>query len=74
MKEQLKSLGLLQLYKLSECPDRKGGIQIRSMYVDLPQRSVDKRTNTEPSNGAELEETNVVHYAMHKVGMSWHFR
>ena len=34
----------------------------------------DKRTNTKSSNGGVFEEANVVHYAMHELGLCWDFR
>ena len=44
------------------------------MHVDLHQSNADQRTNTQPGNGGAPEETNDVHYAMHKLGLCWHFR
>ena len=57
-----------------EDEEKRGGIQIRRMYVDLHVRSVDKRTNTESSNGGVLDGANDVHNAMHEPGLCWHFR
>ena len=54
--------------------EKKSGIKIRSMHVDLLHRSADKRTNTQPGNGGGPEETNDVHYAVHELGLCWCFR
>ena len=40
-----------------------------SQHVDLHQRSADKRTNIQHRKGGVPEETNDVHYAMHKLGL-----
>ena len=44
------------------------------MHVDLHQRSADKRTSTQPGKGGVPEETDDVHYAVHKLGLCWYFR
>ena len=40
-----------------EDEEEAGGVEIRRMYVDLHQRSADKRTNPSSENGGVLTET-----------------
>ena len=42
--------------------------------MDLHQRSADKKTIPQPEKGGAPEETNDVHYALHTLGLCWHFR
>ena len=53
---------------------KKGGIQICHVHVELHQESFDIRTNTKSSNGGVFEEANVVHYALHELGLCWNIR
>ena len=53
---------------------KRGGIQSRIIFVDRHRGSVVKMSNTEPSNGRVSEGTNVVHLALHQLGMRWLFR
>ena len=55
---------------------KDGERQIKSCrtHVELHIRSVDKRKSTQPGKGGAPQETNHVHYAMHKLGLCWNFR
>ena len=52
---------------------KSDGVEICRMHMDLHQRSADKWANTHSGNGGVLKEMNVVHYALHGLGLCWYF-
>ena len=54
--------------------DKRVGSKFAACMCIYTKKSVDKRTTTEPSNGGVFGEANVVHHAMHGLGLCWDFR